>query len=129
MKKMLYGSLLLSILWSILFWSKSPGISMIIFIIPVILVILYNLKQNQKIKNKKGIYWCIPIILLSLTYFIFNNLFFQILNIPIMMILIIIMCIDITEEKVSENKFIRNIISKIFKPFSNFKKVFEIVRS
>ena len=98
MKKMLYGSLLLSILWSILFWSKSPGISMIIFIIPVILVILYNLKQNQKIKNKKGIYWCIPIILLSLTYFIFNNLFFQILNIPIMMILIIIMCINIKPE-------------------------------
>ena len=128
MKKILCGSLVLSIIMSILFWHKSPGISVIIFIIPLILLILYSLRENQKIKNKNGIYWSIPIILLSLTYFIFNNILFQLLNVPIIIGLIIIMCMDITETQISENRFIRNIISKVFKPFSNFKSVLKILK-
>ena len=120
MKKMLYSSLLLSILMSILFWHREPGISVVLFVIPTLLVIYLNLKQSQKIKNKKGIYWCIPIILLSLTYFIFNNTLFQGLNIPIILALIIIMCMDMTETQLSDTRFIRNVVSKIFKPFSNF---------
>lgn len=115
MKKILYSSLLLSILQSILFWHKGPGISVILFIIPTVLLILYNLKERQMINNKKGILWLIPIILLSLTYFIFNNAFFQILNIPIIFALIILMCISLTE-KITENRFIRNIIKKAFMP-------------
>lgn len=128
MKKMLYSSLLLSILMSILFWHREPGISVVLFVIPTLLVIYFNLKQSQKIKNKKGIYWCIPIILLSLTYFIFNNTLFQGLNIPIILALIIIMCMDMTETQLSDTRFIRNVVSKIFKPFSNFKKVLGIVK-
>ena len=128
MKKMLYSSLLLSILMSILFWHREPGISVVLFVVPTLLVIYFNLKQSQKIKNKKGIYWCIPIILLSLTYFIFNNTLFQGLNIPIILALIIIMCMDLTETKLSETRFIRNVVSKIFKPFSNFKKVLGTVK-
>lgn len=118
MKKILYGSLLLSILQSILFWHKNPGISVILFTIPTILVIIYNLKEQKMIKNKNGILWSIPIILLSLTYFIFNNTFFQLLNVPVIFALLILMCINITEEKLSENRFIRNIISKSFKPLA-----------
>lgn len=118
MKKILYGSLLLSILQSILFWHKNPGISVILFTIPATLVILYNLKEQKMIKNKKGILWSIPIILLSLTYFIFNNTFFQLLNVPVIFALLILMCISITEEKLSENGFIRNVISKAFKPLA-----------
>lgn len=117
MKKIFYSSLLLSLLQSILFWHKNKGISVVLFIIPTILVILYNLKENNMIKNKKGILWSIPIILLSLTYFIFNNSFFQILNIPVIFVLIIIMCIKITEQEILEQGFIRNIIKKAFKPF------------
>lgn len=117
MKKILYSSLFLSILQSILFWHKSPGISLTIFIVPTVLVILYNLKEKQMLNNKRGILWAIPVILLSLTYFIFNNAFFQVLNIPVIFTLIIIMSISITEEKISENRFIRNILGKIFKPF------------
>lgn len=129
MKKILYSSLFLSILQSILFWHKSPGISLTIFIVPTVLVILYNLKEKQMLNNKKGILWAIPVILLSLTYFIFNNAFFQVLNIPVIFTLIIIMCISITEEKISENRFIRNILGKIFKPFGimfDFISDFEI---
>lgn len=116
MKKILYSSLLLSIIQSILFWHKSPGISVTVFLAIIILVIYYNLNDKQKMKNKKGMLLGVPIILLGLTYFIFNNIFFQIINIPVIFALIIMMCIKTTEGKISENKFIRNIIGKVFRP-------------
>ena len=117
MKKILYSSLFLSILQSILFWHKSPGISIAIFLTATIILTIYNLKEKEMIKNKKGILWAIPIELLGLTYFIFNNMFFKILNIPVILILYVIMCMSITKTKINENKFIRQILGKIFKPF------------
>lgn len=117
MKKILYSSLFLSILQSILFWHKSPGISIAIFLTATIILTIYNLKEKEMIKNKKGILCAIPIELLGLTYFIFNNMFFKILNIPVILILFVIMCMSITETQIKENKFVRQILSKIFKPF------------
>lgn len=117
MKKILYGSLLLSILQSILFWHKSPGISIAIFLTATIILTIYNLKEKEMIKNKKGILWAVPIVLLGLTYFIFNNMFLKILNIPVILILFVIMCMSITETQIKENKFVRQILGKIFKPF------------
>ncbi len=116
MKKILYSSLLLSIIQSILFWNKSLGISVTIFLGITILVIYYNFKEKEKIKNKKGMLIAIPIMLLGLTYFIFNNSFFRILNIPVIFALIILMCEKTTEGKIAENRFIRNIIKKAFTP-------------
>ena len=116
MKKILYSSLLLSVIQSILFWNKSPGISVTIFLGITILIIYYNFKEKEKIQNKKGMLIAIPIMLLGLTYFIFNNSFFQILNIPVIFSLIILMCEKTTEGKITENRFIRNIIKKAFTP-------------
>lgn len=116
MKKISYSSLLLSIMQSILFWYKSLGISVTIFLGITIILIYYNLKEKQKLKNKKGMLLSIPIMLLGLTYFVFNNMFFQIINIPVIFALIIMMCIKTTEGKISENRFIRNIIGKAFMP-------------
>ena len=117
MKKILYSSLFLSILQSILFWHKSPGISIAIFLTATIILTIYNLKEKEMIKNKKGILWAVPIVLLGLTYFIFNNMFLKILNIPVILILFVIMCMSITETQIKENKFVRQILGKIFKPF------------
>lgn len=117
MKKILYSSLFLSILQSILFWHKSPGMSMAIFLTVTIILTIYNLKEKEMIKNKKGILWAVPIVLLGLTYFIFNNMFLKILNIPVILILFVIMCMSITETQIKENKFVRQILGKIFKPF------------
>lgn len=117
MKKILYSSLFLSILQSILFWHKSPGMSMAIFLTATIILTIYNLKEKEMIKNKKGILWAVPIVLLGLTYFIFNNMFLKILNIPVILILFVIMCMSITETQIKENKFVRQILGKIFKPF------------
>ena len=129
MKKILYSSLFLSILQSILFWHKSPGISIAIFLTATVVLIIYNLKEKEMIKNKKGLLWAIPIEMLGLTYFIYNNLFFKILNVPVILVLFVIMCMNITETKIRENRFIRQILNKIFKPFAvlfNFISDFDI---
>lgn len=118
MKKILCVSFILSILQSILFWHKTPGISILIFTTVSIALLILILKENNKIKNKKGLLWIIPIELLALTYFIFYNSMFEFLNIPIILILTIIMCVDITEGNIKENKFIRNMIKRVFKPIS-----------
>jgi len=77
MKKILYSSLLLSILQSILFWDKSLGISVILFTIPTILVILYNLKEKGKIKNKKEYYGQYQLFYLALHTLYLTMLFFK----------------------------------------------------
>lgn len=117
MKKILYSSLFLSILQSILFWHKSPGISIAIFLTATIILTIYNLKEKEMIKNKKGILWAIPIELLGLTYFIYNNTFFKILNVPVILVLFVIMYMSITKIKITENKFLRQILGMIFRPF------------
>ena len=113
MKKILYSSLFLSLLQSILFWHRSPGISIAIFLTATIILLIYNLKEKEMIKNKKGILWAIPIELLGLTYFIFNNTFFKILNVPVILTLFVIMCMNITKTKITENRFLITSICSI----------------
>ena len=71
---------LLAIWFTILFIEEKLGLSVILFIIPLLIVIYVILEKNNRIKNKKGLILLIPIILLSATYFIFDNLFFKILK-------------------------------------------------
>lgn len=81
------SSTILAIIQSILFYGKEIGISMLIFSIIGNGLISYILIRKNKIKNKKGFFLIIPIILLSSTYFIFANTTFYIANIFIIIIL------------------------------------------
>lgn len=93
MRKIVLGSLILSILHSILFYGKDLGISVLLFAITSVLLLIIMLKKNNKVKNEKALYLTIPIILLSSTYLIFNNEFFNIINIIAIPILLGIMII------------------------------------
>lgn len=85
------SSTILAIIQSILFYGKEIGISMLIFSIIGNGLISYILIRKNKIKNKKGFFLIIPIILLSSTYFIFANTTFYIANIFIIIILNLMM--------------------------------------
>lgn len=98
MKKTIIISLILSILHSILFYGQDWGVSIVLFMIPTILLLILLLKKNDKIKNKKALYLSIPIILLSCTYFIFNNEYFNFLNIVIIPILVGVMTVWATTD-------------------------------
>lgn len=87
---------LLSIWYIILFYKIPLGLSVILFLIPLMIIIYLTLKKNKKIIDKRGLILIIPILLLSATYFIFDNQFFKTLNsfmIPILIILLYIMTI------------------------------------
>ena len=86
-------SFILSVIHSILFYRQSVGISAVLFSISVILGLYIILNKKEKIKNKKALILSIPIILLSSTYFIFNNNLFNIINIFIILALFAAMII------------------------------------
>ena len=48
--------------------------------IPLLIFIYIFLKKNDKIQNKKGLLFLIPIVLLSLTFTLFDNELFTFLN-------------------------------------------------
>ncbi len=102
-------SAFLAILQSILFWNKEPGISVFIFVLACILYLIYVLSKNKKIVNKKAIIFVIPIILLSSTYFIFNNELFKVLNIFVIVALGIIMCVYLCKPKTKWSEFLKKI--------------------
>lgn len=95
MKKLTIGIILLCILHSILLVNQPWGINVVCFMIPLIGFILYMMKENKLIKNKAGLLFLIPIILLSITYFVYDNTlkYLNILVIPILYFLFYIFTI------------------------------------
>ncbi len=51
-KKIVIGALILSILHSILFYGQDLGISVVLFVVPMLIFISYTLISKNKVKNK-----------------------------------------------------------------------------
>ena len=66
------GALIFAIWLVILFFGKSIGLSMLLFLIPFSYFFVYILEKNNKIKNSKAKFLLIPILLLSSTYLKFS---------------------------------------------------------
>ena len=98
MVNILIFSLIFSIYYRFLFWTEKSGISILLYFIPFLAYIIYLLKRNNKLKNKKTIIWCVPIVLLSVYCVIFNNEYLLNLN-----FLIIAFCSIIFLIKVQNN--------------------------
>lgn len=99
MKIAVLGSFLIAILHSILFYGQKLGLSVFLFCLALGFFFIYILDKNKKIKNRKALLLSIPIILISATYFIFNNSFFYIANIITLIILFVLMIIFAVFEK------------------------------
>ena len=122
--KILIGALFLSLWQSLLFWKQDLGISVLLFTIPIIWITTKLLKGN--IKNKKALLISIPIIVLSSTYFIFDNLTFYLINIVLIPILYLIMIIwAISDFQIKS--IIYKIILMIFEPLNYIGDVIRAV--
>jgi len=125
-----FGALIFSVLFVTLFFDKSIGLSMILFIGPFAYYIIYLLEKNKKIENSKAKILIIPIILLSATYFLFNNSFFNDLNILVIPLLIIFMILGLFNEKLKINPdFIGKILEMFLVPLSFIGETFEKLRN
>lgn len=122
--KILIGALFLSLWQSLLFWKQDLGISVLLFTIPTVWITIKLLKGNTR--NKKALLISIPIILLSSTYFIFDNLTFYLINIVLIPILYLIMVIwAISDFQIKS--IIYKIILMIFEPLNYIGDVIRAV--
>ena len=122
--KILIGALFLSLWQSLLFWKQDLGISVLLFTIPIIWITTKLLKGN--IKNKKALLISIPIIILSSTYFIFDNLTIYLINIVLIPILYLIMIIwAISDFQIKSIMY--KIILMIFQPLNYIGDVIKTV--
>lgn len=111
-------SVLLGVLFDILFYKKPLGISYPLFVIAFYMVFLGNLRH--KIAFKFGFGWLlsVPIIALSSTYFLFSNQIFAMFNFLIIPFLIVAQTILINEDnnyKWFDTRFIKDIVYGIFR--------------
>ena len=98
--------------------------NVLLFTIPIIWITTKLLKGN--IKNKKALLISIPIIVLSSTYFIFDNLTFYLINIVLIPILYLIMVIwAISDFQIKS--IIYKIILMIFEPLNYIGDVIRAV--
>ncbi len=116
--------LLISILYTILFFGKVKGLSMIIFTLIFLLFTYYYLKKINLIKNKKAFIYIIPIILLSLTYLIFDNSMFSFFNYYGIILLYNYMVLSVTNKKKDFYNLFRNSIKFIFDSIRNSLRSF-----
>lgn len=112
------GAFLLSIWSVILFFGKQIGLSMLLFAIPITYYIVTLLEKTNKIKNKNSRLLIIPIIILASTYFIFNNSFFNLLNLAVIPTLLIIMILNLTTTKLNPKILLERILDIIIEPFA-----------
>lgn len=88
MKKAVIGSLILSILHSILFYGQDLGVSVLLFMVASVFLLMAFLKKHDKVKDANALFLSFPILLLSSTYFIFDNAFFYVVNLMVIPILL-----------------------------------------
>lgn len=95
------GALCFAIWLIVLFFGKSIGLSMLLFAIPFSCFIIHILQKSNKIQNPKFKFFLIPILLLSSTYFIFDNAFFNVINIFVIPILYSFMILGLIGQNIN----------------------------
>ena len=129
MINILVGAIIFSVWLITLFFGKSIGLSMVLFAVPITGFIIYLLEKDNKIVNKKAKILIIPITLLSFTYCIFNNRFFNNLNIWVIPTLVVIMILDLFKFNIKVNAdLVGEILGMFFVPISFIGEAFEKLR-
>ena len=116
MKKSILFIFALSLLETLLLYHCTLGINALLMNILMIVFLFFYLKNNNLIKNKKGLLLLIPISILSITYFIYNNVF-NILNIFVIPLLYILMLIFVVSPKRQIEDLLVSIVNTIIRPF------------
>ncbi len=123
---LLYG-LAVGVLFDILFYNKTLGISYLIFISFIILVFVLIFRGSFKKLNNLTWLFMVPIFMLSLTFFLYSNPVLKILNSLVVPLLVIVFCSlvsGINKSDWSDIRFLGDIIKRIFIPFGFIHKPF-----
>lgn len=121
--------IIFSILQSILFWEKEPGISVLLFVSSFVIGLIYLMYKHKKVENKKALIFAIPIILLSATYFMYHNTLFQTINVIMIVLLTMIMCIYATRMHVKIQEFLIKVIELLAGSFESISDVIDSLKN
>lgn len=127
MKKIVLGALFLSILHSVLFYGQDFGVSVVLFVVPMLLLIIYSLQSKNKVKNAKAFILSVPITLLSLTYATFNNGVLNVINMIAIIVLTTTMITWAVYDKFRFRDAFCKIFSVIFKPFGSIAEGVRVI--
>ena len=120
--------LLLSIYNCVLFYGKNLGINVLLFNIPLLIFMIKSIKNNKKKINKKGLLFGIPIILISLSYFLYNNVYFNLLNILVITGLFLLMYVYTINPKNNIFHMIGEFMNLLFMPLASISELFKNVK-
>jgi hypothetical protein len=112
--------IIIGVLFDILFYNKTLGISYLIFIILILAVLLLSFWGSLKKLNNLSWLFAIPVLLLSSTFFIYSNQVLKVLNyliIPLLVIIFSSLVANINKSDWSDIRFFGDIAKRIFVPF------------
>ena len=115
----LYG-LIIGVLFDIFFYTKTLGVSYLIFIILTLVILLVSFLGSLKKLNNLAWLFTVPILLLSSTFFVYSNQVLKILNyliVPILIIMLSSLVANLNRSDWSDIRFIGDIAKRIFVPF------------
>ena len=125
----LIGSIVLAVIFNMLFYEKELGVSYPIFVLVLYGVLIFTLRDKIELKINFGTLLTLPIIMLSLTYLFFSNWKFMLLNFMIIPALIFVQTLLITNNNDYKwfdvrflfdffNAIFVRTLAHIFKPFN-----------
>lgn len=116
---LLYG-LVIGVVFDILFYNKTLGISYPIFILLILLVTaLVFFKAYNRLENRAWI-WAAPILILSTAFAIYSNQVLKLLNfiiIPYLLVMMISLVSTTNRADWSDIRFIADFAKRVFVPF------------
>ncbi len=119
MTNIFLGAIIFAIWSVVLFYGKAIGLSMLLFAVPITYYIIHIIEKNNSDINKKAKILIIPITLLSSTYLIYNNRFFNIINILVIPTIVVLMILGLYKEKFEISfSIIKKILKVGFKPIT-----------
>ena len=115
--KNLYITTFILSIWNlILFYGHYFGISLILFNIPTVLLIDIILYRQNKIHNKYGLLFGIPIILLSISYLLYTSTITLVFNFIAIILFYILMIMYTVNKDYHLSNILENILNIIFLP-------------
>ncbi|WP_010245288.1 DUF4153 domain-containing protein [Acetivibrio cellulolyticus] len=128
---LLIGSIILAVVYNILFYEKELGISYPIFVLAFYGVLLFTLRDKIVFKINFGTMLTIPIVMLSFAYMFFSNaifMFFNFLIIPMLIFMQTLLITNNNDYKWFDARFILDLLNALFvRTFSYILKPFSLI--
>lgn len=127
MKNFIKYLILICIYNSILFYGYSYGLNVILFMIPLSIYLICVLNKTNKVINKKAFILLIPIMLLSISYLIYDNAFFKHTNMFVITLLLTFLYIYSINPTFNIVNLIKEVLSVISEPLGVIEKFYKEV--